>query len=320
VGAENIFLDVPDTHPAHAAVAFLHTRGLIQGYDDGTFRVDQQVDRAAALKIALAGRVVQEDVEGRLNPGFSDIPAGAWYEGYVARAVELGIIDGPQQTTVFGGNRSITRAEFLKLLLRGQQMDPQVYGDVLLPLAPDTSDSSAWFYPYARSALAMGVIDADADGMLHPEATMTRGDVAQALHAVLLFAANQSVQTLLSTAEGELADSLLPHLNASELPLATMAYARALVMVRGALTLYPDNPIVLGAMKITEGFGSLVHAYDAGISGRTDDVITFSGTAYTLSEEAKALIPSMDILVASMQSIAHAMAEEARVVRASMGE
>lgn len=312
------FSDVPSTHPAHDAIIYLRDQGLIKGYADGTFKPNQEVDRAAALKMILAGRVTDEQAAGLNNPGFTDIPSDAWYKGYVSKGVELGIIDGPPKTTAFNGSRPVIRAEFLKLLLLAQQMNTNSYSEIQLPLASDVSDPSAWFYPYFRMGLATAITDIDPNGKLYPEKKLTRGDVALSVYLLLMYKQNRRTQTLLTTTETELAGNVMPNLNAQGLVAAKMAHARALLAVRGALTSRPDSTIVKGAVKVTEGLGALVQAYEAGVGGRPDDVISLAGKSYNLSVQAKEFSPSLDTIATNIQTIARNMADEARALKAQV--
>ncbi len=314
--AQSSFSDVPASHPAHDAIVYLRDKGLLKGYADGTFKPNQEVDRAAALKMILAGRVSEADVVGLQNPGFDDIPADAWYAGYVSKALALGIIDGPSKASSFKGGRAVIRAEFLKLLLLAQQMNPNAYSEIRSALSNDVSDANAWFYPYFRLGLSAAIVEINPDGTLLPEKKMTRGDVAQAVYLLLMYKENRRAQSLLSTTETELAGNVIPNLNAQGLQAAKMAHTRALVAVRGALTSRPDASVVKGAVKVTEGFGALVNAYEAGVDGRPDDVITLCGNAYALAVKAKEFSPALDAISSSMQTIAHDMAEEARALKA----
>lgn len=312
----NTFSDVPITHPAYDAILYLRDQGMIKGYADGTFKPNQEVDRAAALKMILAGQVSNEQAATLKNPGFNDIPSDAWYAGYAVKAVELGIIDGPSKAPAFNGSRPVVLAEFLKVLLLAKGMDPNSYSEIQLPLTTDVRDAKAWYYPYMRLSLATGLVQIDTKGLLRPDRKLTRGDVALFVYHLLMYKANRRTQALLSIAETELSGNLLNKLNAEGLPLAKMAYTRAILAVRGALASRPDSPIIKGAVKITEGFGSLVDAYEAGVSGHPDDTIALAGKAYRLAEQAKQFSPQLETLATNMEGIAHKMAEEARALKA----
>lgn len=47
------FSDVDPAHENYQAINYLQKTGVIQGYDDGTFRPAQLVNRAEAIKIIM---------------------------------------------------------------------------------------------------------------------------------------------------------------------------------------------------------------------------------------------------------------------------
>lgn len=109
--------------------------------------------------------------------------------------------------------------------------------------------------------------------------------------------------------------NVLQQLEASTLPQAEYASARASLAAKGALASKPDATVVKGAVKITEGFAALVQAYKAGVSGQLDEVIRLAGEAWQLGEKAKEFDPSLATLATQMQAIAKSMADEARALQ-----
>lgn len=71
-GTQSGFSDVPATHWAAPAIAALAEKGWINGYEDGTFRPDEGITRAQAVKIlnALLG---EKPDEAALDAGLSGL-------------------------------------------------------------------------------------------------------------------------------------------------------------------------------------------------------------------------------------------------------
>jgi 6-phosphogluconolactonase (cycloisomerase 2 family) len=97
-----------------------YDNGLITGYMDNTFKPNQLITRAEALKIILLGAgktIINED-----NLEFQDIASSAWYYNYVSTAMKLGIIQGYtiDGQKFFRPDAPITRAEAVKLLVELQ--------------------------------------------------------------------------------------------------------------------------------------------------------------------------------------------------------
>src|SRR5665213_2671719 len=57
----SVFSDVPATDPASVALDDLHTRGIVDGYPDGTFRPNNTINRAEFVKILEAAVTTQQD-------------------------------------------------------------------------------------------------------------------------------------------------------------------------------------------------------------------------------------------------------------------
>ncbi len=72
-----------------AALEYLYDQKIMQGYDDGTLKPDQLVNRAEFLKILMASKGVEPDGENC----FPDVDT-QWFAEYVCKGKELGLIRG----------------------------------------------------------------------------------------------------------------------------------------------------------------------------------------------------------------------------------
>ncbi|MFF2090625.1 S-layer homology domain-containing protein [Paenibacillus sp. NPDC058174] len=90
--------------------------GLIGGYDDGTFRANEQISRAEMAVIIV--RAAGLKVEPNASLSFADAgQVPAWAVPYVAAAYKAGYISGVGQNR-FAPNASATRAEAVTLILK----------------------------------------------------------------------------------------------------------------------------------------------------------------------------------------------------------
>lgn len=90
--------------------------GIIKGYEDNTFRPNNKLTRNEMAVIAMKAFGYGEATNQQLK--FKDansIPS--WAKGYVAKAIELGIIKGYDDNT-FKPNKTITRAEAVAMIAR----------------------------------------------------------------------------------------------------------------------------------------------------------------------------------------------------------
>lgn len=111
---EEQFTDVSSDDWYYSYVTYAKSIDVIEGYDDETFRPDNYVDRAAALKIILGA--FGAEIDDSITPSnFTDVDSGAWYSLYAAYAYNEGIIEGYDDGT-FKGGQYITRAEVAKII------------------------------------------------------------------------------------------------------------------------------------------------------------------------------------------------------------
>ncbi len=307
------FKDVPKNDPIYSAVEDLKTRGVLQGYADGTFRSSAIVSRAEAVKIIVtAAKVPTSSLSSITSSVYDDIPSGVWFLPYVEWSrKDLKIIDGPPNTSSFHPSRSVSKAEFIKMLLLSLDVDPNSYSEIILPLSADVTDTKAWFYPYIRLAVATSMTTAGKGGLISPNRELTRGDVALLLDRLLLYREGKRTQELLSEIEQE-ALTIVSALNAKDLHRAEYASARALLEARGAKSIAPDAAIVNGAVKVTEGYRALVRGYRAATEKKYEEAIRLYQDAWFIGNRAIEMSSSVKTYAVGIQTSAQKLAAEAR--------
>ena len=72
------------------------------------------------------------------------------------------------------------------------------------------------------------------------------------------------------------------------------------------------EPIVQGALKISEAFRALVRAYRSGIAQDYKQVAKLAGDAWNLAARARELAPNLAGIADQVQKIAKGMADSAR--------
>lgn len=177
------FRDVPSTSWAYASVVDLSARGLIGGYEDGTFHPDEAVTRAQfARLICLIQKVTVQTVTR--NP-FPDVAASHWAAGYIAAAVQQGFLSGYRNGT-FHPDDPLTTAQALVVVVRlggwsGSTAAGLPYTDV---------PAAFWARIPITTCFAHGVVkDPDPGivrgGKLNPDAHCTRAQVCVFLSRLL---------------------------------------------------------------------------------------------------------------------------------------
>ena len=104
---------------ATTAVDMLSSLGVIQGYEDGSFKPNTTVTRAQMAKMIFTimnGGNDNANAYISLPTKFTDLPTAAWAQGYVRYLQNTGIIAG-KSVTKFAPNDTVTGLEAAKMVL-----------------------------------------------------------------------------------------------------------------------------------------------------------------------------------------------------------
>lgn len=171
--AGGIFTDVPATHWAAGAVAFVSSQGLLQGTGASAFAPGQPMTRAM-LVTALWREAGSPVVNYAMD--FDDVAEGQWYTEAVRWAASEGIVAGTGKG--FSPDAALTRESLAAILFRyaGGQAD----GGSLDSYA-DGAGVSAWARDAMNWAVAQGLITGKLGGRLDPGGTASRAEVSAIL-------------------------------------------------------------------------------------------------------------------------------------------
>lgn len=161
-----IFADIPGDHLFANAISFLKENGVVKGYADNTYRPDQTLNRAEALKIILESNRIKAIPE---QAPFSDIEPNQWFYNYVTTAFKKSIVKGYPDGSFKPGN-TVNRAEFVKMAIAtaGFDPNPELSSDPYSDVPKD-----AWFAKYFQFSKDQNLIR---DG--RPNDLTTRGEAA----------------------------------------------------------------------------------------------------------------------------------------------
>lgn len=115
-----VFKDLNPNADYYKPVLDLVNRGVINGYNDGTFRPSEAVTRGEAAKILAIAMGL--NIARQQNPGFKDVPQSHPYYAYIAAIANEGVIDGFNDKS-FKPNELITRGQIAKALTLGFQLE-----------------------------------------------------------------------------------------------------------------------------------------------------------------------------------------------------
>ena len=143
----NTFSDVASTAWYNTAVSTMANAGIIQGYEDGTFRPNANITRAEFAAIAARFMTSGYDVESDL---FTDI-AGHWARESINDAATAGWINGYSDDT-FRPDNAITRAEAVTLVNNVLQRKPDADHMLDSMITWPDNPESAWYYEAIQEA------------------------------------------------------------------------------------------------------------------------------------------------------------------------
>ncbi len=168
------FDDVPAASWANNAVTFVAAREIFSGTSETSFAPEQPMTRGMLAKVL---HNLENNPTAGVAGGFADVAAGAWYADAVDWAVGRNIVSGYGDGS-FGAGDSITREQLAVMLWRYAGSPASAH---TLDGFRDTNQISE----YAQQALAWanenGIMSGKGEGILDPQGTATRAQVAQML-------------------------------------------------------------------------------------------------------------------------------------------
>lgn len=248
------FSDVTKDHINHIAVNYLQENGISQGYGSGTYKPEEMINRAEALKIILISQKISPSSSSSAD--FSDVDAESWYAPYVSAALNQNIIQTNLNGT-FEPERNITRAEFMKMLLLANGFKESTWGS--RQIFPDVPPN-VWFTPYMNYAGKAGIVSKDIDNNIYPSRIVSRGEVAETIYLLYLIENRANNTLLLLEADKHMAQ-LEYCVNNDNLVTAKKT---AGIFVSITQQTYRNNP----TNKLSLGKAKLARAYDFLINGK----------------------------------------------------
>lgn len=166
------YTDVADNFVYADAISSMTEAGVVSGYEDQSFKPENEVSRVEALKMILEATENDESTAGTDFAPFEDMDATAWYLPYVNYAFQEGLIHGDSDSNTLRPNDSVNRAEALKMLVLAAGLSEQL---------PEVTGEN-WFDAYIQYAADSAILVPNSDGSYSPEAVLTRGELCEILY------------------------------------------------------------------------------------------------------------------------------------------
>ena len=177
------FSDIND-YWAATYVDFLYNANITTGYNDGTFRPNQNISRAQFAVMLYRYLKLDESKYADVSLPFADLDTIPEYAIPAIKALYTeGVISGAEKNgrLYFNPNNALTRAQAAAMIGR-----TQAKGYALANLTfTDSGKIPGYADYYIRTMAAQGVINGYSDGSFKPHSNITRGQMAKILYNLM---------------------------------------------------------------------------------------------------------------------------------------
>lgn len=177
------------------AVYTLSVLGMVSGYEDGSFRPDQEITREAFIKM-LIGAAFPEGPEMNAALPYTDVAPERWSYPYLAKAEEQGLIGFLARGSALQPDKPMLREEVAALAGRyllqtdagralSGKLEETAAGERKTRAFPDAGTIDQALEPYVYVSTYLGVMEGDDTGSFRPKDTLTRKQAAAILYRLI---------------------------------------------------------------------------------------------------------------------------------------
>jgi hypothetical protein len=177
--AASAFSDI-ENHWAKEYILKLKEKGIVGGYEDGTYKPDNPLTRAELVKLLVCAFGWNTEYNG----GFTDVSVEDWFSGYVGAAKEHGLAAGYDDGS-FRPYNIVTREEAAKLFtVAYEKISGERKTGSDLSVYTDSAEISDWAKEYISRAVEYGLISGTGGGKIEPKAEFTRAMAAAVIYRI----------------------------------------------------------------------------------------------------------------------------------------
>ena len=159
------------SHWAKDSINSLAEKNIILGYDDGTFRPENNVTRAEFVKIMMC--ILGENTNGTAE--FSDVPETHWCRNYISSASVIGLVMG--NGDMFMPDNAISREDAAVILCRAFELKKISENSDKEVNYSDYADIADYAKDKVEFLSKMGIFGGN-DGLFSPKGNLTRAEAA----------------------------------------------------------------------------------------------------------------------------------------------
>lgn len=180
------FTDVEKEFWAHDFIIGLATKGVVNGYPDGSFRPQNNVTRADFLIMLLRSLGYDTYNEIAYKDNFTDVEAGAYYAVACGMAKQLGIATGNPDGT-FAPASYITRQDMMILAKKAleNKLGSEITGNTdVLNKFNDKAEISAYAVESLAAMVDAGIVNGKGENIA-PKDNTTRAESATIISMIM---------------------------------------------------------------------------------------------------------------------------------------
>lgn len=171
------FSDLSSYNENYKSVSNLYEKGIIKGFDDGTFKPEKSVSRAEALKMLSLGLNLKIRTENFNEKNFTDVTKDDWFKEYVDIATSNELVKGFDDGT-FKPNSPITFAEILKISLKAKNKNTENVENTL------SLDQNLWYINFANFAYSNNYFDLKGRSLDFLNKEISRAETAELIYRI----------------------------------------------------------------------------------------------------------------------------------------
>ena len=182
--AENtrVFTDLDSSHWAYSAVNQMVKDGVVNGYEDGTFRPDQEITRAEFAKMfSVALDINYEDENIGYYPSMAGVDEFHWAYSYI-QSIYRYFPTMNDYNGAFEPDKYITREDAAYIFV--ERILPKVNTDGVLDVFSDATEITESKKNNVSLAVASGIMNGNGNGTLNPNGSLTRAQVCTLINNV----------------------------------------------------------------------------------------------------------------------------------------
>lgn len=182
------FTDVEDDFWGRDYIVELASKGVVNGYPDGSFKPNDNVKRADFLIMLLRGLGIDISAEKAAENNFSDVDPASYYAKACGIAKEMGIASGNGNGT-FLPESYITRQDMMILAKKALEikLGSEITGEItVLDKFNDKGDISAYAVNSLAAMVDAGIVNGMGEGIA-PKANTTRAQATVIISKIIAY-------------------------------------------------------------------------------------------------------------------------------------